>query len=156
LTKENQIRLLKLKGEIDMNVTRFNHRPFFPGMMYDFDRSISKNEANCNGHFPAVNIHENEKQFTLELAAPGLKKDDFKINIENQVLTISKEVTEKKEEVKDNFTRREFAYNSFSRSFKVPKTILVNKIKADYKDGILSIALPKDEKITLTREISIN
>ena len=139
-----------------MNLTRFNHRPFFPGMMYDFEKSISKNEAGCNGNFPAVNIQEDEKQFTLELAAPGLKKDDFKISMENFLLTISKEVNEKKEEVKDNFARREFAYNSFSRSFRLPKTILVNKIKAEYKDGILSIALPKDEKITLTREISVN
>ena len=139
-----------------MNLTRFNHRPFFPGMMYDFEKSISKNEASCNGNFPAVNIQEDEKQFTLEVAAPGLKKDDFKISMENFHLTISREVNEEKEEVKDNFTRREFAYNNFSRSFRLPKTILVNKIKADYKDGILSIALAKDEKITLTREISVN
>lgn len=139
-----------------MNLTRFNRHPHFPGIMFDFEKSISKNEANSNGNFPAVNIQEDEKQFTLELAAPGLKKDDFKISMENFLLTISREVNEEKEEVKDNFTRREFAYNNFSRSFRLPKTLLINKIKADYKDGILSIALPKDEKITLTREISVN
>ena len=139
-----------------MNLTRFNRHPHFPGIMFDFDKSISNNQASCNDNHPAVNIHENEKQFTLEVAAPGLKKDDFKISMENFLLTISREVNEEKEEVKDNFTRREFAYNNFSRSFRLPKTILVNKIKADYKDGILSIALPKDEKITLTREISVN
>ena len=139
-----------------MNLTRMNRQPFFPGMMYDFERNISKNEANCNISNPAANILEEEKQFSIELAAPGLKKDDFKINIENHLLTISKEEKEENNEANDNFSRKEFAFNSFSRSFRLPKVILVDKIKADYKDGILRIALPKDEKIKLTHEVSVN
>lgn len=139
-----------------MNLTRFNQNPFFSGILNDVEREFSKTEKNCNGNYPSVNIREDEKQFILELVAPGLKKDDFKINLENQVLTISKEKKEEKEEVKDNYTRREFVLTNFSRSFKLPKTILESKIKADYKDGILKMALPKDEKVTLTREISVN
>lgn len=139
-----------------MNLVRFNQHPFFSGILNDAEREFSKNNKNVNGSFPSVNIQEEEKQFILELAAPGLKKSDFKINLENHLLTISKEKEEVKEEVKDNYTRREFVYNSFSRSFKLPKTILENKINADYVDGILKITLPKDEKVTLTREISVN
>ena len=137
-----------------MNLVKFNRHPFFSGIMNDFDKEVFKNDYNV--YNPAVNILEDEKQFTLELAAPGLKKDDFKINLDNQVLTISKEAKEQKEEVKENYTRKEFVYNSFSRSFRLPKIIVADKIKADYKDGILRIALPKDEKATLTRQISVN
>ena len=139
-----------------MNLMKLNHRPFGHGFFRDFENEFSNNETTCRGHVPAVNIQENEKHFILEVAVPGMKKDDFKINLDNQVLTISKEENKEKEEKKDNYTRREFVYNSFSRSFKLPKTILVDKIKADYKDGILMISLPKDEKVTLTREISVN
>jgi HSP20 family protein len=139
-----------------MNLIRFNQHPLFSGILNDVENEFTKTEGNCNGNYPAVNIQEEEKQFTLELAAPGLKKDDFKINLENHLLTISKEKAENKEEEKNNFTRKEFAYNSFSRSFKLPKIILENNIKADYVDGILRITLPKDEKVVLTREISVN
>lgn len=139
-----------------MNLIRFNQNPFFSGILNDVEKEFTGTEGNCNGNFPAVNIQEDEKQFILELAVPGLKKDDFKINLENHLLTISKEKEENKEEKSNNYTRREFVYNSFSRSFKLPKIILETKIKADYNDGILRIALPKDEKVVLTREISVN
>ena len=99
---------------------------------------------------------ENDSQFIIEMAAPGLKKEDFKINLEDHVLTISREQKEDKEEQTDHYTRREFVYNSFSRSFRLPKIILEDKIKADYKDGLLKVNLPKDAKANLTREISIN
>ncbi len=138
-----------------MNLVKFNRHPFFSGILNEFDKDLHMND-NCNVHNPAVNIQEDEKQFTLELAAPGLQKDDFKINLDNQLLTISKEATEEKEEVKENYTRKEFVYNSFSRSFRLPKFIMADKIKADYKDGILKLNLPKDEKATLTRQISVN
>ena len=138
-----------------MNLVKFNRHPFFSGILNEFDKDLHMND-NCNVYNPAVNIQEDEKQFTLELAAPGLQKDDFKINLDNQLLTISKEATEEKEEVKENYTRKEFVYNSFSRSFRLPKFILADKIKADYKNGILKLSLPKDEKATLTRQISVN
>ena len=138
-----------------MNLVKFNRHPFFSGILNEFDKDLHMND-NCNVYNPAVNIQEDEKQFTLELAAPGLQKDDFKINLDNQLLTISKEATEEKEEVKENYTRKEFVYNSFSRSFRLPKFIMADKIKADYKNGILKLSLPKDEKATLTRQISVN
>jgi HSP20 family protein len=108
------------------------------------------------GNLPAVNIHEDEKQFVLEFAVPGMNKEDFKINLEEQVLTVSSETKEEKEEQEDNFTRREFYYNGFSRSFTIPDNIDTNKIKADYKDGILKITLPKSKEARLSREIKIS
>lgn len=138
-----------------MNLVKLNRHPFFSGILNEMDREIFKNET-YNVYNPAVNILEDEKHFTLEMAAPGLKKDDFIINLENNTLTISKEVKEEKEEMKENYTRKEFVYNNFSRSFRLPKFILVEKIKADYVDGILRVSLPKDEKATLTRQISVN
>ena len=139
-----------------MNLVKLNRHPFFVNRMDDMMKDIFNQDATCSGNFPAVNIQEDDKQFVIEMAAPGLKKEDFKINLEDHVLAISKEAEEKKEEVKENYTRREFVYNSFSRSFRLPKTILENKIKADYQDGVLKIALPKDAKAKLTREISVN
>ena len=138
-----------------MNLVKFNTRPLFTSIFSEMERNLNGN-GNYNFDQPAVNIIEDEKEFILEMAAPGLEKKDFRINLENQVLTISKEVKEEKEEVKQNYTHREFVYNSFSRSFRLPKFILADKIKADYTDGILKISLPKDEKVTLTREISVN
>ena len=84
-----------------------------------------------------------------------MKKDDFKIDLENQVLTISSEIKEETEETENNYTRREFVYNSFSRSFTLPKSIVSEKIKADYKDGILKISLPKNKETKLSREIKV-
>lgn len=139
-----------------MNLVKFNRHPFYSNWMKDVENDLFKNETTSRGDLPAVNIQEDEKQFTLEMAAPGMKKDDFKINLDNQMLTISKEEKEEKEEKKENYTRREFVYNSFSRSFRLPKTIEVDKIKADYKNGILKLTLPKDAKAKLTREISVN
>lgn len=139
-----------------MNLTKVNNRPAFVDFINEFNRNIYRPEATCQNELPLVNIKEEEKQFTIEMAAPGLKKDDFKINLDNQRLTISKEMKEEKEEINDKYTRKEFGFSSFSRSFRLPKTIVGDKIKADYKDGILSLTLPKDEKAILTREISVN
>ena len=92
---------------------------------------------------PAANIIENSDSFHLEIAAPGMIKEDFKINLENNILTISVEVEDQKREEGKNYSRKEFYYGSFSRSFTLPKTIDLDSIKADYESGILKIALPK-------------
>lgn len=108
---------------------------------------------------PAVNVSENDDHFTLEVAAPGKTKKDFNLELDNGVLTISSE--EKKEnEKKDNngrFTRREFSYSSFKRAFTLPETVDVEKISAQYKDGVLMINLPKreDAKVQAKRMIDI-
>ena len=107
---------------------------------------------------PAANIVEQNESFLLEIAAPGLKKDDFKIHLENSVLTISAEMEDAKKEEGRNYTRKEFYYGSFSRSFTLPKTIDLESIKADYQDGILKVTMPKREeaKLEIKKEIKIS
>ena len=107
---------------------------------------------------PAANIIENPDSFQLDLAAPGMHKDDFKIHLENNILTISSEVEDEKMEEGKNYSRKEFYYGSFSRSFTLPKIVDLDKIKADYVDGILRMTLPKKEeaKLELKKEIRIS
>ena len=114
-----------------------------------------------NGSFksvPAVNIMEDDNGFSIEVAAPGLGKKDFNINLENDVLTISSERENQVEENEGTTRRREFSYNSFKRSFTLPDTIDTEKIKASHKDGILYVALPKREeaKVQPARQIAIS
>lgn len=94
---------------------------------------------------PAVNITENDKEFKLEVAAPGFKKEDFNIEVKNGYLVISGEtkMEEKKEEEK--YARREFRFNAFTRSFALPENVKEDKINARYTDGILFILLPKTQ-----------
>lgn len=97
-------------------------------------------------NLPAVNIMDNEKAYELSLAVPGRKKEDFNIELDNNILTVSSEVkTENKNSVA-NYTRKEFGYASFKRSFTLPETIDEEKIKASYEDGILKFFLPKREE----------
>lgn len=92
---------------------------------------------------PAVNIREAEKEFFIEVAAPGLSKKDFKIAIENGMLTISAEKKVEKEEKEKEFTRKEFSYTNFTRSFMLPENINEEKIEAHYEDGVLKLQLLK-------------
>lgn len=95
---------------------------------------------------PAVNIKENADEFFLEIAVPGMKKSDFNIDIDNKILSISSETKEEHEKEEENYTRREFGYSSFKRTFTLPDTIASDKINAQYKDGILTVHLPKREE----------
>ena len=95
---------------------------------------------------PSVNISEDDENFRIELAAPGLEKKDFKIETEGGYLIISSEKEKESEEEKENFKRREFSYTSFSRSFQLPDNTLPEKIEAKYDNGILRLALPKKER----------
>ncbi|MCK9452468.1 MAG: Hsp20/alpha crystallin family protein [Bacteroidales bacterium] len=141
-----------------MNLIRFNHHPvsMLSEMMEDFDRNWLRS-SEARPMMPAVNISENEDGFVLELAAPGMQKADFQINLDNQVLTISSEKQDESEEKNEKYSRREFCYSSFNRSFTLPKSINFDKIKADYKDGVLKVNLPKreDAKVALNRQIEI-
>ena len=92
---------------------------------------------------PAVNIRETDKSFVLEVAAPGYKREDFNISVENDLLTISTEQENKVEENEKGYTRREFSYSSFSRSFTLPESVNADNIKGTYANGILSVELPK-------------
>ena len=103
---------------------------------------------NFNTNVPAVNSKETDVSFGIELAAPGKKKEDFNIEIDHNVLTISSEEKNEKEE-KDNegkYTRKEFSYSSFRRSFTLPETINSDAIQANYETGVLHIVLPKREE----------
>ncbi|MBT9190049.1 Hsp20/alpha crystallin family protein [Zobellia russellii] len=95
---------------------------------------------------PAVNIKDNEKSFELDLIVPGRKKEDFNIEVDNELLTISAELKDQKEVKEENYTRREFRFSSFKRAFTLPESINVDDIKADYVDGVLKIELPKKEE----------
>lgn len=101
--------------------------------------------TNPSRYIPATNVKETDKQFELEVAAPGFDKQDFKVEIEKGVLRIS---AEKKQESKKNdkdYTRQEFSYSSFSRAFVLPDTADENQINAGYKDGVLTLTIPKKE-----------
>ncbi|MEY3425906.1 MAG: hypothetical protein RL265_1305 [Bacteroidota bacterium] len=96
---------------------------------------------------PSVNIEETDKDFKIHLAAPGLKKEDINIELANNVLTISSEKQEEKEEKEEsgNYYRKEFNYQSFSRSFTLPENANESKIEASYKDGILHVDVAKKQ-----------
>ncbi|MBM1106418.1 Hsp20/alpha crystallin family protein [Aurantibacter crassamenti] len=98
---------------------------------------------NMNVNLPAVNIKENEKDYELELSVPGRKKEDFNIEVDNKVLTVSSDVNTEKDISKENYTRKEFSFTSFKRSFTLPETIDEEKIEANYEDGILKFVFPK-------------
>ncbi len=106
---------------------------------------------------PSVNIRETEKEFFVELAAPGLTKKDFFVSLENGLLTISAEKKVEKEETEKNFTRKEFSYSNFSRSFMLPENVNEEKIEAHYEDGILKLQVLKRvvEKAKPKKEIAV-
>ncbi len=95
---------------------------------------------------PAVNIIEVDDHFDIQLATPGMKKSDFQIEVEEGVLIISSDTDTQSNETETNFTRKEFGYHSFKRSFNIPDTIYVDRISANYKEGILTVSLPKKEE----------
>ena len=109
-------------------------------------------------NIPAVNITEQKDEFVVSLAAPGLKKDDFKIDVDGNLLTISSEKEGKKEEKEARYTRKEYSYSSFERSFTIPDEVNKEKIEARYEDGILKLALPKKEeakKMSISKHIAV-
>ena len=107
---------------------------------------------------PAVNIKENGNSFDIEMAAPGLNKEDFNIKIEKNILTISSKIENKNETENEKFTRKEFSFKSFSRSFSIPETVDFDKIKATHKNGVLTLELPKldEAKVKKAKTIKIS
>jgi HSP20 family protein len=122
--------------------------PVLPTILDDFFRDWSTtNFSDTNTTLPAVNIKEDDNAFTVEVAVPGMEKKDFHIDLEDNILTISSEKTVEDKEVKDNYTRKEYSYQSFKRSFTLPKNVVdSDKIAAQYKNGELIIAIPKREE----------
>ena len=134
--------LLNLKIKV-MNMIR-KTTPWFPSLFDEFfTRDFGIDLAPRTHQTPAVNIIEKDNAFQLDLVAPGMEKKDFDVELEEDTLTIS--TTAENEIVQNDtqFTRREFDYASFTRSFRIPETIDTKNIKANYKNGLLSIVLPK-------------
>jgi HSP20 family protein len=148
--------------DIKMTLVKFNNgqknynvNPFFNDV---FDTIL--NDKFLGGRqvaqVPAVNIAETENEFHIELAVPGLKKEDFKINLEKNVLSVSAEKKEENVEEGKKFSKREYNYASFSRSFTLPESVDHSKIGAEYVDGILRLNVAKREEAKIqTREIAV-
>jgi len=116
---------------------------FFDNDLFDWS---NKNFSLTNTTLPAVNIMEDDNSYQVEMAAPSLNKDDFKIELNNDVLTISSEKkTENETKEGQRYTRKEFSYQSFSRSFTLPDSVDNDKIKAKYENGVLRVIIPKRE-----------
>ena len=125
--------------------------PAIPSLLDDFFGrdwldSTMADWKKSNSTLPAVNVQETNENYLIEVAAPGMKREDFKIELDNDVLTISSNREERQEEKDGNYTRKEYSYQSFQRSFSLPQnSVKVDEIKANYVDGILKITVPKTE-----------
>lgn len=129
-----------------MNLIR-KQPPFFPSLVDDFiNTDWNLKVPSFSSTVPAVNIKELDSQFEIELAVPGMKKDDFEIEVEDGVLSISSTQEEEQVNEKGKFTRREFSYSSFRRSFTLPDSVNPTKIDATYKEGVLLVLLPKHKE----------
>ena len=129
-----------------MNLVHRNTDQLFTSIFDDFFGSnIFDSRTLKRNHLPSVNILDNEKFFELNLAAPGKNRKDFIIELEDQILTISSESFTNNDD-SDNFTRQEYRYGNFKRSFRITDSINTSLIKAKYENGILSISLPKHKE----------
>jgi len=136
-------------------------RTSWPNLIDEFlNDSLMPGFFNCETgqNVPAVNITEGKEDCKIEVAAPGIRKEDFKISLDNNVLSISSENEVKNETKDENVLRREFSYSAFSRSFTLPESVNGDKIKATHNDGILSIVVPKKDeaKVKPIRDIKIS
>lgn len=107
---------------------------------------------------PTANVSETPKEYKLELAAPGLDRKDFKVEIDNGVLTISAEKEEEKNEKEGGYSKREYSFNSFSRSFALPDNVRDSSIDAKYENGVLRIVIPKEKETPakLARKVEVS
>lgn len=136
--------LIKFKNEIP---ARSRERvPYWSDLFNDLFENVVTTPDLRRSTVPNVNIIENDDNFRLELAAPGLKKEDFKISLDNEMLTISTEKKSENTEKNEKYTRKEFSYSSFLRSFTLPEVVDAEKIKANYENGIMTLELPKKEE----------
>ncbi|MBY0436452.1 MAG: Hsp20/alpha crystallin family protein [Cyclobacteriaceae bacterium] len=124
----------------------------------DFDSEAPFQALRLGINVPSANVAETPKEYMIDLAAPGLERKDFKVEINNHTLTVSSEKKEEQKEEKNGYSRKEFSYSSFSRSFSLPENVKEGSIDAKYQDGILKITIPKKE-VTVSkpvREIAVS
>ncbi len=144
LVKKNRATLPSLVSDF------FDNGRLFPSV-FDLDTNLFDLDGGSL-LVPNANIVESEKDFHIELAAPGLDRKDFKVEVDNGVLSISAKKEEEKKEENKNYKRREFSYNSFSRSFTLPENCHSDKIDAKYENGLLKVTLPKKE-VTVSKPV---
>jgi len=145
-----------------MTLVKFNpenkRNPLMPGFNDVFDSIFNDTffADRMVARVPAANISESADHYHVELAAPGLKKEDFKLNLERNVLSISVEQRTEDKQGGRNYAKREYSYSSFVRSFTLPESADESGIQASYNDGVLAIAIPKREEAkTVSRQIEI-
>jgi len=140
--------------------TLSSRRSSFPAIFSDFFEPwndwFAEHKHAPAATLPKVNITEDENGFNMSVAAPGLRKSDFKIAVDHDTLTVSAETEKSSEEKKENFTREEYNYSSFSRSFSLPENVKKDKISATYDGGILKLILPKNDSAAVKSQLSID
>ena len=146
-----------------MNLIRYNsalndYTPSSFSNLIDrfFNESVARSGGSAYSFVPRVDIIEEDKAFEVHVAVPGMKKDDFKIDLNDNFLTISGERKNSREKKENNFYSVETQYGTFSRSFTLPENVDATKISAKYVDGILEVVIPKDEKKALKTTIKVN
>lgn len=140
-----------------MTLTKYNNR--YPSTLdWLFDRFLdpASEGKQTTSFVPKVDVHETEKAYTVEVHAPGMSKQDFSLEVEEGLLTIRGERAFNREEEGKKYHLVESQYGMFSRSFRLPKAVLQDKIKATYSDGVLTVELPKDMKLAGIHKISVN
>ncbi|MFP4065143.1 MAG: Hsp20/alpha crystallin family protein [Bacteroidales bacterium] len=140
-----------------MTIIKWQRRPSMSEVLDNMlDRNFNTGfEKNC-GCVPATNILEKEEGFEIQLAVPGMKKEDFKLEMEEDVLSVIYEKDEEEKKAEGEYLQREFDMDEFTRSFSIPKTADVENIKARYDAGILYISVPRQDKARLSKEIKVS
>lgn len=145
-----------------MTLVKFNpekkNNVLLPGFNDIFESVLEDNFFSTRriSNVPSVNISDSPDAYQIELAAPGLGKEDFKVNVERDMLTISTEKKTERSEDDKSYTRREFNYAAFTRSFTLPESADVDRIQASYQEGVLKLHLPKKEEAkAISRQIEI-
>ena len=136
--------LVRRNGGFPSWVSNFFDGSLFDRDMKDFGSDLFPSRLGIN--VPTANITETAKEYELELAAPGLERKDFNVEVEDNVLTISAEKEEERREDESKYSRREYSFNSFSRSFTLPEGVRDDKIDAKYDNGVLRVSIPKEKE----------
>ncbi|OJJ16400.1 hypothetical protein BKI52_34495 [marine bacterium AO1-C] len=151
-----------------MSLIKWNSNQFFPEISHprfsNWVNNFFEDDWFAKGsQLPAVNVKDNEGDYQIEVAAPGLNKEDFKLSLDNNILTIASEKktenveeSQEKDEKKGKYTRQEFSYQSFLRSFTLPKDVKQGEISASYENGVLNIVVPKQDVAKETGSKTIN
>lgn len=144
--------LVKTKGGFPTLFSDWLNPALLTSDMLDFDMEATFSALRLGINIPSANVKESVNDYIVELAAPGLERKDFKVEVNDHNLIISSEKKEERKEEKEGYSRKEFSFSSFNRSFALPDNVKESDIDAKYKDGILKIIIPKKE-MTLSKPV---